>query len=292
MSTIRSFHYDPSRNLMGLPNVFSQPPNLNHPCDQTNVYMYETLHNLVRSRPNWTFKVTDYEPNEKAFVATSFELLEDGHHLGGVKLRFKGRGYHISVFNHRISAKRERVGDYTTTDPKKAELCIRKNLYRMDSSELVDNAQVMAREIVHRDLMTKVSVKERRANELFSDAPKFALANIDQYLLAYPKRASSLKVYKDAMNEASVLDAIKSKFDAGNAYVVVLDGAQYALGFGTKTKTVQEHELPHSMRGKIGMLKLVADRQAISDVGYRMDKLNFIVVCDEGEFTELGGESE
>jgi hypothetical protein len=57
----------------------------------------------------------------------------------------------------------------------------------------------------------------------------------------------------------------------------------YALRKGSENLTIKtSEELPDYIRQGIGMLKLVGDKQIISNIGLRVDQSTFVLLNKEG----------
>ena len=66
----------------------------------------------------------------------------------------------------------------------------------------------------------------------------------------------------------------------GNAYLVYIDGLDYAIQKGDKNPITMKasEELPDFIRRGVGMLKLLEDEQIIIDVGLRVNATTFVIL--------------
>jgi len=65
--------------------------------------------------------------------------------------------------------------------------------------------------------------------------------------------------------------------------IVVYDGTQYLTKIGDEIKVYKDEDLSFDLRKKIGLLKLVQDKQMISNVGCRVDNTTFVLLLEVKE---------
>lgn len=244
---------------------------------KTNKYLYLALNNLVQTKPNWVFVVID----SKQDVATGFEVMEDGEVLGVVTIAYKGSNYRIRVDNDRVSAKRERGRGYYTEDPSKAELCIRKTFFRMDKNERLVKAAKEAEKVIDAERSSKNWEVSRLHNSWRGDSQEFVTRNISAYLQEFPKRKEDYDKWKEAAQQHHVMGHIEDLVAKNMHTLVVLDGPKYIMQTGDSTVTHTADSLSESHRTKLGLLKLVNDKQMISGVGCRVNEFTFVLIPDE-----------
>jgi len=267
--------FDTGNTLLGKPNVFGlEKPN--QPT-QTNRFIFLTLNNLVLTRPNWRFTPEEYTHSQGCAVVTAFKIEEDGEVLGKVSLEYKGKGYRIKVQNDRIDAKRERGNGYFTEDPSKAELRIRKFFYRLAKDERIEKAHKAASEVIARQARDKSWALNNTRGHFMEWSEEFVSANIPQYVSEFPKASEWFDKWVDAKAQHAVTETMQTLFDNDKSILVVLDGTQYIVKAEEEIKAYTDETLPYELRGSIGMLKLVQDKQMISDVGCRVDSTTFVL---------------
>lgn len=273
-------HYDPNLNLIGRPNVLVSPDT---PPTQTNLSLYLAINNLVLTRPQWRFFLDNCCVTSTERIATGVRITEDGEVLGEVSIDYKGRDHKLRVENDRINAKRERGRGYYTEDPAKAELRIRKTFFRLGKDERLSKARTSACDVLARETNGKHYTSERTYSQVFAEAEKFATNNLSLYLEQFPAREKFKAKYDAQLLEFQTVKNIQESFDKGGATLVVLDGAQYLTQTGDTIQNYTDDTLPYGMRMKLGMLKLVEDKQMISDVGCRVDKSTYVVIAEQVE---------
>lgn len=283
MATISRSYCKTECNLIGRTNVIDATNANNHLPIQTNYYLFLTLNNLTLSKPNWRFKATDYAAYTGYYVITEFKIIEDDEVLGRVSIEYKGRGEKIKVRNKRIDDKRERGSGYFTDDPAKAELAIRKHFFCMAEDERLLQAAADARGVVKGENRDKAWAKNRVRNSLLEKSYDFAKKHMALYLEEYPQLKPVHAEYLEARDQHRITYSVDDALDKERAMVVVCDGTRYLTQTGREVKTFDESDLSFDMRRKIGLLKLVQDKQMISDVGCRIDSSTFVLLPEVKE---------
>lgn len=283
MATISRSYCKTECNLFGRTNVIDATDSKSHLPLQTNYFLFLTLNNLTLSKPNWRFKATDHNAYVGHFVATEFKIIEDDEVLGTVSIAYKGSSEKIKVRNKRIDDKRERGTGYFTDDPAKAELAIRKNFFRMAEDERLLQAVGDAKDAVRQEDRDKGWARNRVRNTLLEKATEFAKKNMVMYLETYPNLKPVHAEYLEAKAQHMVTKSLMIALDKDQAMVVVCDGTRYLTQTGREVKVLDESDLSFDQRRKIGLLKLVQDKQMISDVGCRVDSSTFVLLPEVKE---------
>ena len=283
MATISRSYYKPECNLISRTNVFDASEARENASVQTNYYLFLTLNNLTLSKPNWRFKATDSSYSAANKVLTAFEIIEDDEVVGTVSIQYKGNTEKIKVRNKRIDDKRERGNGYFTDDPAKAELAIRKHFYRMAEDERLLKAMQEAKSVVKNENRDKSWAKTRIRNSLLEKSDEFVRRNMAVYLEAYPNLVPVHAEYIEAKAHHATTNSLEQALDKDKAMVVVCDGTRYLTQTGREVKVFVDEDLSFDLRRKIGLLKLVQDKQMISDVGCRVDSNTFVLLPEAKE---------
>ena len=291
---MKSNYFDPSMNLMGRPNVVWKE----RKPTQTNKLLYLALNNLVATRPQWKFDITDVSTycgdgaDDK--VAREVNIYyTDGNsadeHLGNVWVGTHGSELKLFVTNERVAAGRRRGRSYKTTDPAKAELQIRKNFYPSSKDELLVKALDEAERFVSSEANNKENTASNAKSHLFLGGcgADFVLKHIDMYLNEYPRKKEDYDRYTERQTLANVTKSVHKAFKAKNAFVVLVKGRSYVVkdlaSESSRGETYTDDTLPFHLRKCIGLLKLVNDGQMISDIGCKVDEGVMVVMKDKGE---------
>jgi hypothetical protein len=272
-------------NLFGQPGVF--PSNSLRQTMEKNPdrKLYSQAHlTAVLSRfigkPNWKFVARDElsrSGNGEVLVCHAFQLQYDNEVLGKVSIDYKGREYRIAISNPRISAARERGDTYHTTNVDKAVLAIRKYFYPKGREERMASARSAATKVISSEAYEKGRAKANAWHEVNKHAEEFVELNMDLYISQFPKVADKLVVAKQTSLDMQTVEDIRVSFNKGSSLLVVRDGNEYIVRQGDEVQIYDDSTLPYEVRAKLGMLKLVANGQMISDVGCKVDTEVFVI---------------
>lgn len=250
---------------------------------RTNLSMFLTLNNLTSTKPLWKFVAVGGSTWQQDHVLYEFRIYEEDELLGSVGVEYKGRDYKIKVTNERIAKQRERGDSYHTTDPKKAEICIRKNFYRKHNAERMEKAAEMAARVINSERYDKERSQSDARSDLMRDAETFVLTHIAEYIKEFPKRGAAYEVYMHKREQYRTVKSIVDDFNKHQTTLVVLDGTLYITKTGDEILVLTDGELPYDMRLKLGTLKLVEDHQMVSGIGCKVDAKTFILLPPEAE---------
>jgi len=252
-------------------------------CSRT--ILGEVVYTLAYEKPMWTFVVsqTDYQHN-----ASTFEIRHDGELLGTITTTYYRGDYCVEVENHRISQTRERRGGYRTKDLARAVSAVKKMFGRRNTNEALAEGRKQVDRVLREQAWGKSREYQNAANTLEKELLTFAnkdaavQAAFSSHLTLLGR--SHLRTKADeAQVEMVTIENIKDKFEKNRTTVIIRVDGKYIVQTGDKVDILDDNALPHSIRGKIGMLKLVEDEHTITDVGCRVNSETFVILNDEGE---------
>lgn len=268
----------------------------------------ETIRTLAILKPTWTFMGVDHQRmNAPAgadvpFYLSAFVVQEDGETLGHIKRDYVRRDYHIVVGNHRIAQGRERGSGYATLDPKKAVAKVKRMFGRRMVGERVqmalDAAATYTSNAVsrHRDLhgdAYRVVEKAARNWVLGEGLDSFltwaAVSLPPQDRAAVFSANQKATLYKAEM---TVLEDMRSRLNTNRSALIIRDGDQYIVRVSDNVQLYDDNTLPASLRGGLGMLKLVDKEHFIEGVGCRVNDNVYLVLIDEETNSVSQGESD
>ncbi len=99
------------------------------------------------------------------------------------------------------------------------------------------------------------------------------------------KKLNVLNELEDHELEMETMDQIKDSFVNHKTALVILDGDQYIVKVGDVVQLYTATTLPEQMRSRLGMLKLVNEKQMVTHAGCRVNDIVFVVVMDNEELT-------
>jgi len=249
------------------------------------------IQRLATLNPLWRFVATEssyYGDNQSR--VTAFSVVEHGEELGTIERYYHGREYVIHVCNERIGKDRVRRGGYKTADADKAILKAKKMFYKLKPTERIENAVKAANAVIATQRRRKDNVKYDHERTVRDAATKFILGTGFSLFLEHIETWAEIdrnRITKatNEMERISIemltIEKVKQHFENRTAAVVVKDGGKYLVKVGDDVQLYDDNSLPETMRGKLGMLKLVEAEYFIEDVGCRVNDEVFVVLMDE-----------
>lgn len=260
---------------------------------KTNQLLLTVLTPLLSAKP-WRYVVhrVQYSASANGYghpdVIAGVKVYDGKDWLGSIVVttkRKRGSWAHtdaLCISNERIGAKRIRGSSYTTDSVEKATVAIRKYFYGRTTDERVDKALSDAYRIVTDEVVDKRGTAQDRKRKLLSSSERFVMPRLQEYVDAFGLH-EALETFRSADAQYQTVDSVKNALDNGSAVVVVLHSSEYLvcrkLRDGETSTNIYTHDtLPYELREKVGMLKLVEDKQMISDIGCRVSSEAFVVI--------------
>ncbi len=265
---------------------------------RTHSTLEPVIKHLAVLKPTWKFtgthmvRETDYHDNTRMNVwITAFTLSEDQEILGNIRHEYGRSGSKILVSNERINNKRQRGRGYSTENPDKAIARVKKEFGRRSPNERLVKALEAAHTYIY-DAHSRHNSKHREAVKKFEPAAAaWATGEGFPLFMEYAAKAlgakqcediTAAKQQADALRlEMHVLEDIRNKLGGGASALVVRDLGQYIVRIGDNVQIHDDNTLPASLRGRLGMLKLVDKEHFIENAGCRVSEEVFVVLLDE-----------
>lgn len=284
-----------------------------HAGEQAVISVHPQLEDVIRDlailKPTWTF--TGFDERRMSVVdgvvpfwISAFSVHEEGEVLGTITREYTRRDYHIVISNQRIRAGRERGKGYTTLDPKKAIAKVKQTFSRKKVTERLDEALAQASDYIYAAVSkhsNKRSDAERKVERTARDwvlgegfDTFMAWANLN---MPVPKLNDLTEAHQKAIGykaEMTVLEDMRSRIGTNKSALVVRDLDQYIVRIADSVQLYDDVTLPVSMRGRLGMLKLVEKEHFVEGAGCRVSDTVFLVIvdADEAANTVTQGESK
>jgi hypothetical protein len=248
--------------------------------------LHPVMTKLVQLYPLWIF-VVDQRKGEHA---VGFTLNSEGEALGRIRLSFRGQTNNlIEVSNDRISNARTRKSGYQTENPDKALTMVKKMFTRSSIDERISKAQQLAGSVItnivyqkKRELQGPTDKLEAEITLLMhSDAgAKFFM---DYVLTLEPTKRDAMlslieKKQELKMNMVSI-EEIKRQYDDCKTALVIKESGRYIVRGEDVTQIYNDEQLPHWMRVKLGLLKLVDVNYSVAGVGCKVSDEVFILLA-------------
>jgi hypothetical protein len=204
--------------------------------------------------------------------------------LGHIELgswSYKNKLYSFMIGNHRTSAALERANAYKTSNIDKAVKLVGKHFGAKNDMELYADAYKTANEGLNHQFKMKTGAMRRILSETDEQTFQFMLTRWDQFIatIVDTRQREVLVEVPEMHSEVLLLGAMQQK---GATFTVHQEGSYYIMtneAGGLEKKT--NDELPNNVRHKLGILKLVKNGQAVSDVGFKASDNVFLIVKDK-----------
>lgn len=256
-------------------------------------HIHPLIERLALKYPQWRF-AGSYSAYSESTSANNvptldvsirdFKVFDKREQLGHIELgswSYKNKLYSFMIGNHRTSAALERANAYKTSNIDKAVKLVGKHFGAKNDMELYVDAYKMANESLNGTLKMKSGATRRILNQTEESAFQFMLARWDEYLttIVDARQREILSEVPKVHSEVLLLNTMQQK---GATFTVHQEGSYYIMinkAGGLEKKTSEE--LPNNVRHKLGILKLVKDGQAVSDVGFRASDNVFLILEDK-----------
>ena len=255
------------------------------------------IEKLALKRPEWRFVASygNYHSRDDAdliidFEVKDFQVFDKREVLGVVELgsySYKTKLHNFNIGNHRTSQALSRASSFKTSNMDKAVKLVLKHFGAKDDKELYQDAYRIGVEKLSEQARLKGGMVRKMWNEKDKAAFAFVLARWDEFLstIIDVKEREALSKLPEVQKEALLLDKLYqgSTTSHADAYTICQQGDFYLMtsgGGGLLEKKLSE-ELPNNVSHKLGILKLIKDGQAVSDIGFRANETTFIIFKDK-----------
>lgn len=249
------------------------------------------VYRLAMLNPLWTFRVehvtTDFNGSK---AALSFKVYDQSEELGTISRMYRNSNNVIGISNARIAKGRKRGDTYQTLDEEKAILKAKKMFFRLKSDERITQAAKDAVNVMQDQAWNRDRNKTQCENTIRKAALEYfsgdGFAHFMAYVETQPSSVSAplLKAVEDIDRlkaEMLTIATVRDRFDKNETALVIKDSGKYLVKVRDNVQLYDDNTLPHEMRSKLGMLKLVEAETFISTVGCRVSDEVFVLVMDE-----------
>lgn len=256
---------------------------------KAHTLLKQTIVKLAPMYPLWQFVVPHVNMGDEVQV---FKVMASGEELGTINRMYHGKGYVVGVSNHRITESRTRGSEYKTKDVDKAVLKVKKTFAPRNPKERLEAAHKEAERFLHRQENGKERELSTHKYHIKEAMLSYTMGAGYEGFLAYahtlePRVRDSLlgniQGQEQLHMEVKSIEEIRRQFENEITALVVRDSGKYLVRINDNVQIYDDNTLPESMKGKLGMLKLVDAGFFLSDVGCRVNDEVFVVKADEGE---------
>jgi len=259
--------------------------------DEVHGTIDRVVYRLATLNPLWTFRVRDISTNFQGVKsAMGFDVFEQGEKLGTIARTYRGGTNVIGISNDRIAKGRSRGDTYHTADAEKAILKAKKLFFRLKPDERIAQATKSAHEAIHSQMWNRERIKAQEDQTIRKAAMEYfsgpGLAYFLEYIGTQPTSVSTpifkaVEKAEEVRGEMLTIETIRQRFDREEVALVIKDSGKYLVKVRDNVQLYDDNTLPHEMRSKLGMLKLVEAETFLSNVGCRVNDEVFVLVLDE-----------
>ena len=259
--------------------------------DEVHQTINQVVYRLATLNPLWTFRVRDINTNFQGVKsAMGFDVFEQGEKLGEIVRSYRGGTNVIGICNDRISKARSRGNTYHTEDAEKAILKAKKMFYRLKPDERITQATKSAHDAINSQMWNRERAKAQEEQTIRKAAMEYfsgpGLAHFLEYIGTQPPSISTpilkaVEKTEEVRGEMLTIETIRQRFEKEEVALVIKDSGKYLVKVRDNVQLYDDNTLPHEMRSKLGMLKLVEAETFLSNVGCRVNDEVFILVLDE-----------
>jgi hypothetical protein len=169
---------------------------------------------------------------------------------------------------------RQRGSGVQTTKPKEALKAVEKYFFPLTDQEYTVQAFKEAHHLVQRETANARHTLDRSIRELHQPMMTFAHKHWDEFLsmLSGDERTEALSLLQH-QQLANAARELYKEVDSKKCLTVYLTNGKYTVQQGEVLQEYESDTLPEHIKTKVGLLKLVENKQVVAEVGVRVDNL-------------------
>jgi hypothetical protein len=257
-----------------------------------DTFIAPLVEKLALAHPEWQFKShycrRYYTPNQTAefsLVVERVQVVDKYEKLGEVGYDYTSKGKRFYVSNHRTEKMRERGSGVKTIHLDKAFKHVEKFFGRMNHGEKLEQASQATNEAVYRANNDTLYAVRNVWSSVDNVAMSFVLEHLDSFksymqtnTSPSAKVLSEIDKFPELVAEYEGMSALREHVNKNEHILVLLDGMNYIVKHAGRVEVKTSEELPDYVRRGVGMLKLVEVRNAITNIGIRVDENTFALL--------------
>lgn len=243
--------------------------------------MGEVFDAIYKANPTWRFQFEGLNYSDSnAATPKTIKISCEGEALGFIEGDYFRGNHGVDIHNHRIKNNHMR-----TSDTKRALGAVRKYFIKRNVNERLGAALNDASSAISSAINRSNHAMQSFKYKLETASLVFVLAQsreaFEQFSKVHaPANLTMLEKYDKEVLDADTIEEVRSKYDSGNAALVVLDQGKYIVKTGDNVQLFDDNDLPEQIRGRLGLLKLVEYKQMVTNAGCRVSSEVFVVVLD------------
>lgn len=257
-----------------------------------DTFLAPLVERLALAHPEWQFKSyycrKHYTPNaeaEFAMVVERVEVVDKYEKLGQLGYDYVSKGKRFWVSNHRTEKMRERGSGMKTIHLDKACKHVDKYFGRMNHNEKLEQASQATHDACYRASNETLYAVRNVWGSVDSVAMGYVLEHLESFksymqMNTNPtaKVLSEIDKFPELVAEYEGMNRLREHVNKNEHILVLLDGMNYIVKHANQVEVKTSEELPDYVRRGVGMLKLVEVRNAITNVGIRVDENTFALM--------------
>lgn len=241
-------------------------------------FIEDVIKEVARKHPDWVISSAAHEEARNFTVyykgnknAVLGQINEEVHYTRGERLK------RYCIENWRISEMRQRGSGIQTSKPKEALKAVEKYFYPLTDQEYMDATFRHAHHLVYVESTNARSELDTSIRHLHQPMMAFAHKHWDTFLstLDDKTKGEALNLLKH-QQLANAAKALFKEVDGRKCLTVYLTNGKYVVQQGEVLQDYESETLPEHIKTKVGLLKLVEEKQVIPEVGVRVDNLYVI----------------
>lgn len=256
-------------------------------------FMKPFVEALALKYPQWKFVECDARrqwgtDRSTWYAADGFTIMDKREELGTIRIDHWCRtGTRYWVDNFRIDATKSRGSGFKTKHMDKAMKFVTKYFGVRDTTELLEAAEQLALR-AKQDAVSGLQGRRRTMEHRLDESLyRYVLENQYEAFAQWTKDVgvwrAEVDQFPDACRELDEALKINDLINTGKAWLVHIVNSDYIVKQGDTVAIWESDKLPNIVRRNLGMLKLVKDRELISNVGIRVDESTYYVLGENNE---------
>lgn len=256
-----------------------------------DTYLAPLVEKLALAHPEWQFKshhcrkfYMTSQTAEFTMVVERVQIIDKYEALGQIGYEHISSGKRFWVSNHRTEKMRERGSGVKTIHLDKAVKHVEKFFGRMNHNEKLEQASQATSDAVYRVAIDSTYPMRSSWGLVEDRARDFVVANLEAFKnymqsnLANTRELGEASKLPELIAEHKGMQALQDTVNKNEHILVLLDGMNYIVKHKNQVEVKASEELPDYVRRGVGMLKLIEVKNAITNIGIRVDENIFALL--------------
>ena len=248
------------------------------PNAKISPFLEDVIKEIARKHPDWV--IASGAP-EEARRFTVYYKGDTSRALGDINEDYKytnGERRRLFVIdNWRIAEVRQRGSGVQTSKPKEALKAVDKYFYPLTDKEYIDMAFKHAHHLIYAHAAETRGTVEASIRRMHQPMMTFAHKHWDKFLdsldVKEKEQALDLLKHQQLSNAAK---ALYKDVDDRKSLTVFLSDGKYTVQQGEVMQDYESDTLPEFIKVKVGLLKLVEEKDVVPEVGVRVGNVYVI----------------